>query len=158
MAKTPQSSPERAQLVAAHQQLAAAQEALVQAEAELQQRRRAYDSARGEADSIAARIETLKTTRTHGIDQLIAERSVKLEEAAAAYKAAVQAAYPFGVARKQAEEAVKRAQYPVLNAQQAIVRAATAAASAEAEPVARAALERLNQAFAVILEVGPDVT
>jgi hypothetical protein len=118
---------------------------------------RDFEGATGSLSDVEARIRELKATRTHGLPHLISDVNDRLMIAYGEWDNTSRAIAPFGVVEREARARAAAAQTPVANADMRIAQAAAAAVCDEAALIARAHLVQLQQAFATILAVGPDL-
>jgi hypothetical protein len=156
MARSP-TTPERAALIAAHEARVAARAALAAAEDAHRLAQRDLDGAQGDIMDLEAQIGRLKSTRTHQVPDLLEAVNQKLSICYSKQDNAQRTIGPFGVAAHASKARLDAASFPVSNADIHIARAARHVAAVEAEPAARAALDRLHEAFDIILRVGPDL-
>jgi chromosome segregation ATPase len=157
MAKAPQTSPERADLNQAFADLDAAEATLTQAEESYMEALRAWGHATQEADRLELQISRLRDQKDHGIVQIRIELADAIAAAREALKIEEGKALPFRRDMDQASAHVRECQRGVTAAQERVAVAARRLASVNADDAARASLERLQQAYGILLEVGPDL-
>jgi chromosome segregation ATPase len=157
MARSPAPSPERAALSAAHEAASAAQRALTEAEAAFSQALSAWSEASRDADGLETHLTRLQDRRDPGINQLRHEYAEQVDAARAALRAEEARIAPFKVAYAAARDRIPEAQRALAAAQDQVTIAARRVACAEATIAARACLARLQEAYAAMLEAGPDL-
>jgi hypothetical protein len=153
----PPTSAERAALVAAHEASRAAHIALSEAEDAYRQALTDWSEASRDADGIEKQIARLLDRRDPGINQLRWEYAEQVDAARAALTAEEKRIEPVKAAYDAAKARIPEAERAVTEAQARVVAAARRVANAEAIPAARAGIARLERAYMILLEVGPDV-
>jgi hypothetical protein len=156
MAKS-QQTPERLALIQAHQQRAEAQVQLAAAEDAYQQALTTWAEASRDADALETRLVRLQERRDPGINQVRHQYAEEVAAARAAWVAEEARIQPVKDAYDATKNRIPEAQRALDAAQSQVIAAVRGVVAAEAEPVARAALARLHEAYAILLEAGPDL-
>ncbi|MFL5285192.1 MAG: hypothetical protein ACJ8AW_30505 [Rhodopila sp.] len=157
MAKSPAPSPERAALAQAHEACAVAQAQLAEAEAASAQTLSAWAEASRDAHGIEKQIARLLDRRDPGINELRHQYAEEVDAVRAALKAEEKRIEPLKDTYDTARDRIPDAERTVTAAQDQVTAAARRVACAEAIPVARACMARLQEAYAILLDAAPDL-